>query len=465
MALDASAESYALKIGSRGFVVNQFWSSSLKTTVENTERIVRAHMRPQDVSEWLQHYSDDAPTSSNQGNINLPFQRWFHFKEAFSPKFVADTLSSLPYHIDNCLDPFSGSGTTALTCRMLGLASEVIEVNPFLADLAEAKLSNINPSIFRREYENLISSLVITEADERLPVGMPLSFSPPGIKGRYVFSKDTFATARAINRNAKNLLPEHERLLKVLLGSVLVENSNVTINGKGRRYRKNWESRKKTSLDLVKSLDSIIDIALNDLTRFSGMPETSAIVHRGDARSTLAKVKQADVAIFSPPYPNSFDYTDVYNLELWMLGYLNSPQDNTRLRNNTLRSHVQTKWKATSEQIQSRHLNEVVSLLQEARKDLWNRNIPEMIGFYFHDLFTIFHHLKRILKQKHHAVVAIGDSQYAGIHIDVATVLTDCIAPLGFKLVEQGSIRSMRTSSQHGGKLLLSEHCLVFERT
>ncbi|MGF0335793.1 hypothetical protein [Ectopseudomonas toyotomiensis] len=444
--------------------MNQFWSFPLQKTVENTERLVREHIRPQDVSEWFQLYSEHAPTSSNQGTANLPFQRWFHFKEAFSPKFVADTLGSLPYKVDHCTDPFSGSGTTALTCKMLGISSEVIEVNPFLADLADAKLSGAKPASFLKDYEKVLASLDILPEDEALTEGMPLSFAPPGIKGRYIFDKDVYRTARAINRVANNLPTQHGRLLRVLLGSVLVENSNVSINGKGRRYRKNWENRTKNPNDLICSLDHAVDTALSDLTRFSGIPASKSTVHRGDARYALARIKQSDVAIFSPPYPNSFDYTDVYNIELWMLGYLTSAQDNTKLRKNTLRSHVQTKWNASKDQVQSKSLEEVVSALQDARKDLWNRNIPEMIGFYFHDLFTIFHHLHRILKPKHHAIVAIGDSQYAGIHIDVAKILSECISQLGFRLVEQGAIRSMRTSSQHGGEFLLSEHCLVFER-
>lgn len=72
--------------------------------------------------------------------------------------------------------------------------------------------------------------------------------------------------------------------------------------------------------------------------------------------------------------------------------------------------------------------------------------------------------LKRILKVGHHAIVAIGDSQYAGVHIDVATILSECVEGLSFKLVQNEAMRSMRNSSQHGGSLSLSEHCLVFER-
>ena len=62
------------------------------------------------------------------------------------------------------------------------------------------------------------------------------------------------------------------------------------------------------------------------------------------------------------------------------------------------------------------------------------------------------------------AVVAIGDSQYAGVHIDVASILIESVADLGFRLAERGTIRSMRTSSQHGGEFDLREHCLVLAR-
>lgn len=87
-----------------------------------------------------------------------------------------------------------------------------------------------------------------------------------------------------------------------------------------------------------------------------------------------------------------------------------------------------------------------------------------MVTYYFDDLYNIFFEFKRILDNGHHAIVAIGDSRYADVHIDVATILQESVADLGFQLVNRGAIRSMRSSSQNGGKLELSEHCLVFEK-
>jgi hypothetical protein len=441
-----------------------FWLAPLAETVRTSQRLARRRVAMSDVGNWLESYVEAAPTSSNQGSANIPFQRWFHFKEAFSPKFVADTLGALPYKVDRCLDPFGGSGTTAVTCRMLGISSDVVEVNPFLADLIEAKLTPLSAANFCAAYDNLLSGLEIRPSDGLPIAGMPSTITEPGYKGRFVFASDVYATSRAIVRASAALPPDEARLLRVLLGSVLVPNSNVTINGKGRRYRRGWETRRRSAADLIASLDDAVDMAAADLTSYSRPRRGRHVVHRGDARSALAGVDQADVAVFSPPYPNSFDYTDVYNLELWMLDYLKSAPENRTLRHQTLRSHVQMKWRETQRVAASPALEETLHALRRGRSDLWNPHIPEMIGFYFDDLVMIFMQLRRILSPGRHAVVAIGDSQYGGIHVDVASILVECVHHLGFRLIERGAIRSMRNSSQHGGGFELSEHCLVFER-
>lgn len=444
--------------------MTEFWRSPLTETVRNSQRLTTSRLRTADVGGWLRNYTEAAPTSSNQGATKIPFQRWFHFKEAFSPKFVTDTLGALPYKVDKCLDPFGGSGTTAVTCRMLGISSIVVEVNPFLADLIEAKLFPLSAAGFCSTYEQLLSELVIEPCDRAPIKGMPATMTEPGLKGRFVFAADVYATIRAIVRASAVLEPELARLLRVLLGAVLVPNSNVTINGKGRRYRRGWETRRKSAADLIGSLDDAVDRAAADLSLYSGLRRGRHVIHRGDARSALASTKQADVAIFSPPYPNSFDYTDVYNLELWMLGYLKSGAENYTLRHQTLRSHVQMKWRSTEQLAISDTLEGTLNALRSARADLWNKHIPEMIGFYFDDLVGIFSHLRRILAPGHHAIIAVGDSQYGGIHVDVASILVECVARLDFRLTERGAIRSMRNSSQHGGRFELAEHCLMFER-
>ena len=444
-----------------------YWQSSLDETIERTNQLAQiSTLGRSDLKAWLSHYSEGAPTSSNAGSSGVPFQRWFHFKEAFSPKFVADTISAAPYDIKTCIDPFGGSGTTALTTRFLGIDSISIELNPFVADLAKAKVTPVSPSKLMTEATRIVDDICSGWGSDKAAPNVPATFREPGLRGRWLFSAETFDTCVALNRRIACTKDRRvARLLRVLLGSVLVRCSNVVINGKGRRYRKNWQDKERTPTDLILAFEEMVAIAVADLSRFSPLSDVSTKVYVGDARRILQRVNRADIAIFSPPYPNSFDYTDVYNIELWMLGYFSCSADNSLLRKNTLRSHVQIKWPPVSKLVDSRSLRHVLAQLNEVRQELWNTHIPEMIAHYFSDLRRIFVCLHRVLPKNGRAVIAIGDSQYAGVHVNVGGILEEVVRPVEFKLIEKGSIRSMRNSAQHGGTFELAEHCLVFEKT
>ena len=133
---------------------------------------------------------------------------------------------------------------------------------------------------------------------------------------------------------------EFRRLFRVLLGGILIDVSNVVVNGKGRRYRRNWRARLVAPESVTDLFAARVRSAITDIHRYRRRsPARSRVIH-ADARCALPRGR-VDVAVFSPPYPNSFDYTDVYNIELWILGYLSSTEDNWRLRHETLSSHVQ----------------------------------------------------------------------------------------------------------------------------
>jgi hypothetical protein len=108
------------------------------------------------VGRWLQEADAAVPATSNQPAIEMAFQRWFKFKEAFAPSFVIETIQKLPYPAETCLDPFGGSGTTALTCQFLGIEPSTIEVNPFMADIIEAKLVKYDVDELREDFATVL---------------------------------------------------------------------------------------------------------------------------------------------------------------------------------------------------------------------------------------------------------------------------------------------------------------------
>jgi hypothetical protein len=443
-----------------------FWNADLSETLFSARRVVGPTIPTHNFELWLSSYDVTAATSTNSGAADLAFQRWMKFKEAFSPKFVVDALASLDRPPLHCIDPFGGSGTTALTCSLLGVRSTTIEVNPFLADLIAAKVTPIRATALADAYVTCIE--VADEVDLRsltLGVGAPASLREPGIAGRFVFwagALDRILSLRAGLEAVQD--PDARRMLRVLLGSILIETSNVVVNGKGRRYRGGWADRRITALDVDRLFDEAIARAARDLTEFSGRPRADVTLLRGDTRRLVADVEEADVAIFSPPYPNSFDYTDVYNLELWVLGYLDDAASNRELRLSTLRSHVQVAWQKGGGEVRSRVLADTLSRLERERERLWNTNLVSMIDAYFQDMALVLAGIRERLRLGGRVIMVAGDSCYADVRVDVGAILGEIGDELGFELIEIKAMRSMRKSAQHGGRAELAESCIVLQR-
>ncbi|HDR9798355.1 TPA: SAM-dependent methyltransferase [Burkholderia cenocepacia] len=409
---------------------------------------------------WLEGTVDGAPISSNLPSHHLPFQRWYRFKEAFSPLLVMEAISNLEFWPTTCLDCFGGSGTTALTCQFLGIDPTTIEVNPFLADLIEAKLSTYEAKQLLDDYASVIQNSAVQKVDLRSirSEQWPASMVEPGINGRWIFPKETFRRILAIRKAIQEIeSPVNQRLMRVLLGSILVDVSNVAISGKGRRYRGNWEATQKSPQDVTLAFQAAFQEALADITTHGDRQTNNYTLLRGDARVQVEHAGDIDVALFSPPYPNSFDYTDIYNVELWVLGYIKTREDNTQLRESTLRSHVQVFRDMSWDGLGSPKLKKTVRALHAKRDQLWNKNLPDMVGAYFADLNRILTSLRPKMNPEGAVLMTVGDSRYAGVLVDVGDILSELAADAGYVCEAITPIRAMRTSVQQGWVASLSE--------
>jgi hypothetical protein len=415
------------------------------------------------------HWTNDRTVVSlgtNAGADALPFQRWRHFKEAFTPELVARAYAESKIPVNRCIDPFGGSGTTALTCQFLNVEPVVIEVNPFLADLIEAKLALY-------ETDSLAWDLgVVVERSARMDVSLdqfaaalPPTFVEPGVGGRWLFDRETAARIATLIGAIKMVRnTENRRLLRVLLGGVLVQASNAVVNGKGRRYRQGWQTRAFAPTQINELFVQSVRAAVVDIHRYQNRPCNAYVVHRGDARVLLSDVAGCELAVFSPPYPNSFDYTDVYNIELWILGYLTGAESNRRLRQQTLSSHVQVSRAFRPSPEGSTVLDKTLQELDGQSAALWDRRIPAMVASYFADLVDVLDRLQKVVSSAGSAWIVVGDSRYSNVRVATADILVE-LAPLcGWTVQHVESCRSMRSSAQQGGRFELSETLVVLTR-
>lgn len=423
---------------------------------ENTSRLPAAFL------DWT-HARPLASLSTNAGSATLAFQSWRRFKESFAPELVARAVADHPTPVRAVLDPFGGSGSTAVACQFLGVAPTIIEVNPYLADLIEAKLSSYDTDEIAASIDRLFQVADRIDIDPNAYFeGAPATFIQPGQKDRWIFNREVARIAAALIWGIEQLENRTiARLFRVLLGGVLVDVSNVIISGKGRRYRRGWEKRGVDGGTLRAMFVRTIGRAAHDIARYSTARSMVYSVFRGDARALVSEISGMDLAIYSPPYPNSFDYTDVYNVELWMLGYLKTTADNRLLREATLSSHVQIGRKFVQPPSGSLLLDDTVAALDRARIRLWDPYIPNMVGAYFSEMIEIISQVAKGFHRNGRQWIVVGDSRYAGVQVPVGEILSELVRARGLLLHGAEPFRSMRAAPQQGGKLELNETLLV----
>lgn len=400
---------------------------------------------------------------TNDGAPCLAFQTWHHFKEAFPPELIHRAVNSTRKPARCVLDPFGGSGTTALASQMLGIDSLTIEVNPFLVDMIRAKLNRYDIDLLVRDL-GLIrrrSRLCRTALQENLFSNLPVTFVEPGVNGRWIFDGDVAARLTSTINAIRSLENEDSRrLFMVLVGGILPALSNVTVNGKGRRYRRNWKDSRVDPDRVDVLFASRAEAAILDIQRHSRRPDVRSLVVHGDARAIDYKI-EADLSVFSPPYPNSFDYTDVYNLELWVLGYLQSMTDNRILRTATLTSHVQLMREYRAAPTSSLTLATTIEKLKAKQDTLWSRWIPAMVGAYFNDLSQVMKRVRDSTTRDGECWMVVGDSRYAGVLIPVGKILAELAGDSNWGVREVTPFRHMKSSAQQGWKPELAESLVV----
>lgn len=408
-------------------------------------------------------------TVSSFGTIDkappIAFQKWHHFKEAFPPELIAHAVIHSGHQVSSCLDPFGGSGTTPLTCQMLGIDSTAVEVNPFLADVILAKLTLYSS-------DDLVDSLAaIRRTARRVKVdpieffhSVPPTFLEPGVNGRWIFNLDTASRLASLLTAIEGLSDDAEkRLFRSLTGGLLTEVSNVVVSGKGRRYRRLWQQTAVDGEKVDRLFARRAHEAILDIQQFGRRTSAVSNVVVGDSR-IVDFGEGFDIAVFSPPYPNSFDYTDVYNLELWVLGYLHSSHSNRELRTSTLASHVQLAREFPPAPHGSATLDHALDQLETIRSELWSPWLPSMVGGYFHDLTIVLDKVHRALKPDGTTWMVVGDSRYSGIPVRVAQIISELSSTRQWKIDSIRPVRHMRSSVQQGWVPELAESLIVMKQ-
>jgi len=397
---------------------------------------------------------------------------WFHFKEGFSRRLLLALLTELDIpngHAVRLLDPFAGVGTTLLSAQLARtkgwrLDAVGVERNPFLRFAAEAKLDwhTYDPE----RICVLMRSVLSGGADEyRGPLP---EYST--LRNARVYHPLRLRCLLGYRDKIRRVATDSAEGKFLLLGfaGVLEGLSGVRKDGRALRFvsRKNGGTPREA---LYKRWSQMLQTI--ELMRARHRVVNRARVVEGDARDLSAAgvggSEEFDLIIYSPPYLNNIDYTEVYKIELWMLGFVQTYDQFRELRRSTLASHPGARFARGDSVTLPSSLQGVLDTVAAAFSQDGYRRKGEMFKAYAFDMLEALRGQFKVLKQGGHCVCVVGNSLHGGEggKVPVATDLLVALAAqsVGFTINRIFVARHLRRRDRESSPFL-RESILLMEK-
>ncbi|MEU9618154.1 hypothetical protein [Streptomyces sp. NPDC048155] len=409
------------------------------------------------------------------GNSEEPLYRWFHLKEAFSSRLLDRLLGelNLPVGPDLSLaDPFAGSGTTLVsgisTCDQAGGNAQVfgVERNPFIWELAQAKL----------QARILGSPISVVMHEELEPLKRSYDgaafekFAVPGLstlQNEQYFTPENLQTLMRIRHSIESITDEAVRsLFRICLASCVEPASRLRRDGRALRFEGSREPKDPWKLFLQR-----VELIRQDLAATKPSAAAGEVV-LGDARdvSSLAVDRTFDLILFSPPYPNNIDYTEIYKTEAWVLGCYESEAEMKTQRQMTIRSHPSVRFTRDYSYMETSLRHDVHSLIdpivsQVPIGDRYHEGRKEVIIGYADDMLKVLMECRKIIRENGRLAFVVGNSLHGsnnGKYVIAADVMMARLAELcGWRVAEIKIARMLKR--RFGQSPFLRESLVVLE--
>ena len=485
------------------YLVHQFSAGGFAEESER-QRLENKYSRLLEVTDRFNRQS-----VSYQLNKNDTLHSWLKFKEGFSASLVSDLLEDMQAcRGDLIMDPFMGSGTTALMCQMKGIDSIGYDILPISAVSIKAKalvlhydlgelarlLCDVKNLTVPREYQRKTPYITITE-----------SAYPEETERFLQYIKEWHEEAE-YSDEAKNLLTlciinSLERISYTskdgqYLGwdsrSPKVINGNRKREAKGKKPYPDKQVRaiiQPAKETIVSELERVIsDIEqIQQISRYESPTDIRYI--ENSALFELPKLKDGILSgvITSPPYCNRYDYTRTYALELVYLGV--GEKELKKMRQNLLSCTVENKSKKKvlaqyyyslgqgdrfeyilQKAGENRAFAEIMQALKQRKEngDLNNNGIIRMVEGYFTELAFIYAELYRLCKKGGKVAFVNDNVRYGGEVIPVDFLSCSFAEQFGFKIKTIYTLKQQKGNSSQQmakyGRVALRKSITVWEK-
>ena len=342
-------------------------------------------------------------------------------KEAYSNRLLERVLSEVGLasieHL-KLIDPFSGSGTTGVSAgdlvrarRLKSATVTALEVNPFLHLLSKAKMSGHSVHAFDvTKVAGELARRAMSRRDGIAPPPLLSTFSNPAYFAKEALDDLGALKASFASMSADGTTPPLWTLLRVALAATVEPSSNLRRDGRALRL-----SPGKAASRPIDTFLRTVQMIADDLPK--QRIEFNSNVLLADSRDASPELdKLNDLALFSPPYPNNIDYTEVYKLEGWFLDLYADAADFSDQRRRSLRSHSSLRWGDTYRYRQESQKLEVEELLrpivETIPSDQYRKGREEVVLGYADDMFASIKSMFALLRPGGRMAIVVGNSMH-----------------------------------------------------
>jgi len=371
-------------------------------------------------------------------NRSKAIHRWYPFIEGYSADLVEAALIDFGGKDVHVLDPFGGSGTTALTASALGFDCSFCEVNPYLAWVADVKV-NVARAAAESPDLGLLGKLAdVLDAGGKFrapPGNHPLldvdahrHFFPRGVASRIL------GLLAWIDANLTAPLDDLARLAvttSLIPASNMVRRTDLRKRHTGDAPPAHLESTVAAQLRMIQT--DVVEAA----PKLGGC----AVRVAADARTLTPQPHPFTTIVTSPPYLNGTNYCRNTKLELFALGLLEEAElAELRVRSITAGINNVSKRRAAPTLT-----DDVEQVAQQLDSVAYDRRIPALVRLYFSDMQVVFERVRSASALGAVWLLDIGDSRFAGVSVPTPELLVSVASSVGWRLDTSRTLRERKS--------------------
>lgn len=416
----------------------------------------------------------DGRSSASNG---YPFHDWYNFVLGYTPTFPEYMLRREGIVAGDgnvVLDPFVGSGTTQLVCKLNGIPSYGIDANDFMVFAASQKLNwDIDTELIIQlknaiisEYKKQCEAINWEDTDQLHTIAN--IDRPKALDERYISDRPLVkVTILRKSIHAINMDNKYHDLFMFAISAILVPVSNV-------KYGPGFGIGKiKDDADVIGSFEEKLDMMIRDLSGITNnQRKTKSVTLLGDSRhlSDYFEPESVSLMITSPPYPGDHEYTKHSKLELIFNGYATDLASFRTIKKRMIRGSTTNIYKEDNERdliedIQAiRDVTDAIQerLDQDGATSGFEKLYTKLVWEYYGGMANTLAECFKVLKKGGKIALLVSDSHaFKMVHIQTAELLKQVGEKIGF-VNSEIVLWQMKSSTSH--KYQLRENILILQK-